>query len=37
MNKDIIDEGLNGKIKSIIEDILESLSNVSSFILCKQY
>ena len=30
MNKDIIDEGLNGKIKSIIEDILESLSNVSN-------
>ena len=30
MNKDIIDEELNGKIKSIIEDILESLSNVSN-------
>ena len=32
MNKDIIDEALNGKIKSIIEDILESLSNVSNHI-----
>lgn len=32
MNKDIIDEELNGKIKSIIEDILESLSNVSKHI-----